>query len=901
MPSADRSAVDVLDGDAGWRLLRVMDAIGSPLLVLDAEFKVVAANRAFYEQLDTRPDEVEQRAVGDLFAGAWQTSGLRDRLVETLSGQAPIGQIEVEAELPRLGRRSLIVRPGRLPSEETGGAPLILLGIEDITPLHQAERRAATQQAVIGVLAEAKNLDEAVPCLLAAFCRALGVDVAELWLPDDDGARLTLAGFHTSRVGLESFRDATTPMTFAPGVGLPGRVWQSRAPVWSTDVARDPTFVRADMAAAIGLRTGFAFPILADHTCEGVIKFVSSEKLPPDRPLLDMLVAIGRDIGQFLKRTRAEAALRRHEALRQSERRFREFMEHAELVCITLDRQGRIVFCNRFLLSLTGWRRDEIEGRIWFEMFIPADDRARINEVFAQSLTREEIVVPPNFENPILTKTGDRRLIAWNNVLVHDAAGEVVGITCVGSDVTEQRRAQEALEAAKAEAERANALKSQFLAATSHDLRQPLQTLGLLQGVLSRTVRDPGTRSVIHNLGDTVASMAGTIDALLDINQLESGAITPELIDFPAAAILNRVRSEYADLARTKGLELRVVACSAVIRSDPRLLGRLVDNLVANAIKYTAAGRVLIGCRRCCDRLRLEVWDTGVGIPEDQREAIFEAYHQLDNPARQRSRGLGLGLAVVQRMADLLGHRLEVRSTPGRGSMFAVEAALGECRRDVLPGKAPEGPAAAGHGISVLLVEDDPSVRESLALLLDLEGYAVTTATRADEALAMVARGSMRPRVLIADHNLPGGMSGVELVGRLKARFGQDVPAIVLTGDASDETRREIVAGGAAYLLKPVDAGNLLELIDRLVGGSRLRSRRPGRPRTSRGRRSSPWSTTMRRSGRRSARSWWHGAMRSRPSAPARRSWRAIAPSARPACWSMSACRAWAASSCRSG
>jgi len=516
------------------------------------------------------------------------------------------------------------------------------------------------------------------------------------------------------------------------------------------------------------------------------------------------------------------------EALQASERRFREFMEHAELVCITLDREARIVFCNQFLLSLTGRRRDEVEGRNWFELFIPAEDHERIKEVFGQSLAREAIPVPPNFENPILTRTGERRLIAWNNVLVHDAAGGVIGITAVGNDVTEQRRAQAALEAAKAEAERANALKSRFLAATSHDLRQPLQTLGLLQGVLSRTVRDPGSRGVIQNLGDTIASMASTIDALLDINQLESGAIAPEVIDFPASGILNRVRSEYDHVARTKGLELRVVACSAVIRSDPRLLGRLVDNLVANAIKYTEAGKVLIGCRRRGEALRIEVRDTGVGIPDDQLETIFEEYHQLDNPARQRSRGLGLGLTVVQRMAELLGHRIDVHSTLGRGSMFAVEVVLGHSRGEAARAEAPQT-AAAGDGISVLLVEDDPSVRESLSLLLDLEGCEVATAASAHEALAMVAQGAVRPRVVIADRNLPDGISGTGLVDRLSGRFDQEIPAIVMTGDASDEARREIVESGAAYLLKPVDAGKLVELIERLARG-RGESRATERP-----------------------------------------------------------------------
>jgi two-component system, chemotaxis family, CheB/CheR fusion protein len=323
---------------------------------------------------------------------------------------------------------------------------------------------------------------------------------------------------------------------------------------------------------------------------------------------------------------------------------------------------------------------------------------------------------------------------------------------------------------------------------------------------------------VIQNLGDTIASMASTIDALLDITQLESGAVRPEVLDFPVSSILSRVGSEYAHLAKTKGLELRIVPCSAVIRSDPRLLGRLLDNLTSNAVKYTGAGKVLVGCRRRGENLRIEVWDTGVGIPDDQLEAIFEEYHQLDNPARERSRGLGLGLTVVQRMAELLGHRIDMRSTLGRGSMFAVELPLGQRRPEAAPAEAPQ---AAGRGASVLLVEDDAAVRASLALLLGLEGCEVTAATTAHEALARIAEGSVEPRILIADHNLPGGMSGVDLVDQLTARFGDEMAAIVLTGDASVETMREITASGAIYLRKPVDAEKLLRLIGQLPGERR--------------------------------------------------------------------------------
>jgi PAS domain S-box-containing protein len=987
---------------------------------------------------------------------------------------------------------------------------MILLSIEDITETRRAERRLAAEHAVARVLARAASFDEAAPALLDAFCAALGVEMAEVWAPADDGRHLALAAFHSgaSLEGVDAWREAASRVTFAPGVGLPGRVWQSREPAWIEDVRQDPGFSRVAAAAHLDLRAGFAFPILVGETCTGVMSFFTREALALDGPLLDMMAAIGQEIGQFVQRTRAEKLLRlrirqqaavadlgqsalsggalpvlmeravrlvaetldvelckilallpgrqghlltagvgwepgqvgrtmvgvgpesqagytlsvaepvivrdlrtetrfsappllrehgavsgvsvviageegrapygllgahtrrgreftaddahflqsvanvlagavqrrrAEAALGESERQLRRVLDNLFAFVGVLTTEGVVIWTNRAPLEAAAITFADVRGRrfedchwwsyssdvqaqlrdaimraargelvrydvdvrvaggrlitidfmlaplrdeagrithlipsavditerrrlteLRFQAFLDATPDAMVvvsREGAIRALNRQaeqlfgyahdefvgrpvEILMPARYRArhvqhkerylsapaaksmgtglEIWGLTNDGREIplevSLSPATMPDGTNSVIA---AARDVTEQHRAQEILEAAKAEAERENAFKSRFLAATSHDLRQPLQTLGLLQGVLSRTVRDDSTRGVIQNLGDTIASMASTIDALLDINQLESGAVRPEVLNFPVSSILSRVGSEYAHLADTKGLELRVVPCSAVIRSDPRLLGRLVDNLTSNAIKYTEAGKVLVGCHRRGGKLRIEVWDTGVGIPDDQLEAIFEEYHQLDNPARERSRGLGLGLTVVQRMAELLGHRIDMRSTLGRGSMFAVEVPLGQSRPEAAPAEVPRAAVTEGRGARVLLVEDDAPVRESLELFLGLEGYEVTAATTAHEALARVAEGSVQPRILIADHNLPGGMSGVDLVGRLRTRVGQEMAAIVLTGDASVETMREITASGAIYLRKPVDAEKLLRLIEQLLGERR--------------------------------------------------------------------------------
>ena len=233
-----------------------------------------------------------------------------------------------------------------------------------------------------------------------------------------------------------------------------------------------------------------------------------------------------------------------------------------------------------------------------------------------------------------------------------------------------------ALEAAKRQAELANVAKSRFLAAASHDLRQPLQTLALLQGLLAKAVEGERCKKLVARLDETLGAMSGMLNTLLDINQIEAGTVFAEMVRFPIDDLLERLRDEFTYHAQAHRLALRVVPCSLSIRSDPRLLEQMIRNLLSNALKYTKRGKVLLGCRRREGMLSIEVWDTGIGIPDAELQAIFEEYHQLDNAARERSRGLGLGLSIVQRLGNLLGHRVRVRSRLGKGSVFAIEVML---------------------------------------------------------------------------------------------------------------------------------------------------------------------------------------------------------------------------------
>ncbi len=398
----------------------------------------------------------------------------------------------------------------------------------------------------------------------------------------------------------------------------------------------------------------------------------------------------------------------------------------------------------------------------------------------------------------------------------------VEGVVITFVDITERRHVAQALEAARRQAQLANVAKSRFLAAASHDLRQPLQTLSLLQGLLAKTVEGDKAQQLVARLDETLSTISGMLNTLLDINQIDAGTVGVAMVDCPIDELLDRLRDEFTYHAQAKGIALHVVPCSLSIHTDPRLLEQMLRNLLSNALKYTSRGKVLLGCRRRQGLLSIEVCDTGIGIPEAEHQAIFEEYHQVDNVARERSRGLGLGLSIVQRLAKLLGHRVSVRSHAGKGSTFAIEVALPPSvakpprelhRRGMANGSVESGRRTG----AILVVEDDPEVRELLELLLRDEGHRVATAADGRIALDLVTRGAIEPDLIVADYNLPNGMNGLQVTAKLRERLHREIPVIVLTGDISTGALRSIALQNCVQLNKPVKVNELTQAIQRLL------------------------------------------------------------------------------------
>ena len=360
-------------------------------------------------------------------------------------------------------------------------------------------------------------------------------------------------------------------------------------------------------------------------------------------------------------------------------------------------------------------------------------------------------------------------------------------------------------------AELADRAKSSFLAAASHDLRQPLQTLKLLQAALEPHHPSGETRNIVAGIGQSLDTMTSILSSLLDVTRLESGNLRPSVSEFSLNEIFASLAGDFVLPVQEKGLRLCIVRSELIIRSDRRMLAEMIRNLLSNAVRYTDRGRILLGCRRAGDNVRIEVWDSGVGITKDQLPHIFDEYYQGTNGAERG--GFGLGLAIVKRLAEILEHRVEVRSISGKGARFFIEVPRGQSGVNVPEAVPPMHPHNDAFPGSVLAIEDEASVRSALGRLLKKRGVDATIVATAMEALTLVTEQGLRPDVLLCDYNLRGSTDGIETIRHLRAALGRNVPAAVMTGDIRSQTVHSISAQGISVLIKPFSAEELLEAL----------------------------------------------------------------------------------------
>jgi len=370
----------------------------------------------------------------------------------------------------------------------------------------------------------------------------------------------------------------------------------------------------------------------------------------------------------------------------------------------------------------------------------------------------------------------------------------------------------------KAAAEEANAAKSRFLAAASHDLRQPVHALTLFVAAAQAQPINQEARTQLDHIDDSVRSLERLFGGLLDISRLDAGVVEVNRLAFAVRPIIQNVFREFAAQAEEKGLQLRIRVPDVAIYSDPLLFERIIRNVVANAVAYTTDGGVLIGCRRRAEALRIEVWDTGWGIAPAHRPQVFEEFYQVGNPERDRTRGVGLGLAIVKRLTTLLDHRLELRSKPGRGSCFTVTVpiAMASDAHPMAMQAETLAPVQRGSGL-ILVLDDELTIQIGMKTLLESWGYRVLAAGSGTEMLAAIATADEAPRLIICDYRLRDDETGTAVVERLRSEFNDDIPAMLITGDTAPDRIREAEASGLLLLHKPVPNGKLRAAIAHLT------------------------------------------------------------------------------------
>ncbi|MGH9942240.1 MAG: PAS domain S-box protein [Pyrinomonadaceae bacterium] len=556
------------------------------------------------------------------------------------------------------------------------------------------------------------------------------------------------------------------------------------------------------------------------------------------------IVGASRDITRLRQ---AEAALR------ESERRLREMLENVQLAAVMLDVLGNVSFCNDFWLRLTGRHRDEVIGRNWFETFLSAEQVGKAKGVFASMVSEGNNI--PHYENEIVARDGERRVLSWNNTLMRDHAGRIIGTTSIGEDVTERKRVEQELERARDAAIESARLKSQFLANMSHEIRTPMNGVIGMTDLLLETRLSAAQHDYARNIYHSAESLLTLIDDILDFSKIEAGKLTFETLDFQLVPTVEGTVQLLARKARAKRLAVISLVHEDVprdLRGDPGRLRQVLTNLVGNAVKFTEAGEVVV--RVCTEsesntqvKLRFEVSDTGIGIPAEVQSSLFQAFTQADGSTTRRYGGTGLGLAISKQLVELMDGEIGVNSTPGVGSVFWFTAVfekqpdgakLTVATHDSLTLRPVTSATESKWRPPRILVAEDNAINQAVALgQLKNLGYEATAVANGREAVEALSAGTYD--AVLMDCQMPS-MDGFEATAEIRRREagGPRTLIVALTANAMKGDRETCLAAGMDdYLAKPLKPEALARVLDHWLAPLGLGPvvRRPPEPERSAG------------------------------------------------------------------
>ncbi|TWC15436.1 PAS domain S-box-containing protein [Pseudomonas sp. SJZ085] len=542
------------------------------------------------------------------------------------------------------------------------------------------------------------------------------------------------------------------------------------------------------------------------------------------------------------------------EALSESERWIRLITDHVPALIAYLNADLVYEFTNKVYEQWYCWPRGVMLGQSLREAH-SEQHYQRLEAYVARALAGESVT----FEFAETNINNQERYMLRSYVPNRLANGEVVGIFVLIRDITERRRTAEALHQAyqnleqrvqertaelttlneqllreidersrvelrlreaKREAEQANLSKTKFLAAVSHDLLQPLNAARLFTSALLERREPVANAHLVRNVSNSLQDVENLLGTLVDISKLDAGVIKADIAPFALSELLGNLAAEYVQVARSEGLTLRFVPCSVLVRSDMQLLARILRNLLSNAIRYTPSGRVVLGCRRQGQRVSIQVWDSGIGIAEERLEEIFQEFKRGDVQRPDQDRGLGLGLAIVEKIAGILGHRIQVRSWPGKGSMFAIDVPLSATAPKPVPCVDMSEPMLERlRGARIWVLDNDAAICAGMRTLLEGWGCRVVTALSEQDLARQVDNDHAEVDLLIADYHLDNDQNGVDAVARINARRKSAIPAMLITANYSNELKQQIRERGHTLMHKPVRPMKLKIAMSHLLGG----------------------------------------------------------------------------------
>lgn len=689
----------------------------------------------------------------------------------------------------------------------------------DLSERKRAEKRLAVQYAVAQVLAEAATLTDSIPLVLQSLCESLDCQIGFLWRIDpQNNVMRYVNSWYPPDLEMTALVIENQKTTFARGVGLPGRIWESGQSTWISNLTVDTNFPRLASALDVGLYSVFGFPVSLGHEVLGVIECFSNRYQEPDNNLLQMMSAIGSQIGQFMERKQAEEELQASQAL------FESFMNYSPVHAFIKDELGHYVYVNplvekSFNLPLAKW-----VGKTDFDLF-PDETAQAIREHDLVAL--QDGQVAQSMESVPLDD-GEHYYLSFKFPF-KDVNGRQL-LAGMSVDITERKRFEAELarslaaeQAARNDAEVANRIKDEFLAVLSHELRTPLNPIlgwsKLLQSGKLDETRKAQALSVIERNAKLQSEL---IEDLLDVSRILRGKLSLNIVAVDLTATILSAMETVRLAAQAKSIQIYHVLDPEVgqVSGDSARLQQVVWNLLSNAVKFTPeGGRIDVRLEQHGTQAQITVSDTGRGIKADFLPHIFDYFRQADATTTRKFGGLGLGLAIVRHLVELHGGNVEAESPgEGQGAIFTVRLPLLSNSSQVRQNHQSSTSSVDFRGIQILVVDDDTDTREFVAFLLEQTGAKVAAATTASEALAIVMQS--QPDVLVSDIGMPD-MDGYMLMQQVRAlppEQGGQIPAIALTAYAGDFNQQQALqAGFQQHISKPLEPEILLQAIANLI------------------------------------------------------------------------------------